>query len=82
MLPFFFNAKNIKVYLFTIFENCFLFSKAKRISKTRKTCLVFSFFCTAKIYMSTKKQEFSGNIKSCHLCFSKLFLGTVYKKQE
>ena len=40
---FFLNAKNIKVYLFTIFENCFLFTKAKKNKKNKENCLVFSF---------------------------------------
>ena len=37
-------ARNLRVCLVLVFENCFLFSKTRRIRKTGRTHLVHFFF--------------------------------------
>ena len=46
------TGANFKDDLFMVFENYFLFSKVK---KTRKTCLVYCFFCFKKHKEYTKQ---------------------------
>ena len=36
--------EKVRVCLFTVFENCFLFLKTRRTRETEKTCLNFFFF--------------------------------------
>ena len=56
------RGANFKDCLFTIFENCFLLLKVRRI---RKTCLVSSFFVMKNIE-NTKNNKFKEQVLREH----------------
>ena len=65
------NKQALKVCLFTVFENCFIFLKKKEYKNTFRF-----FFVLNKENTKLKKREmFSEDVQ-------KLFLGTVFKKRN
>ena len=81
------SSMKLRVCLFTVFENYFLFSKVRRRRKTEKICLVSSLFIfsskkhkkTQKKTLNLKNKEF---LENTFLVFSKTVLKNNVQKQE